>query len=88
VTSVLNPEWRGQEQCLPFQSDTRVRLGIAERYVRFPDPEARFRCGAECANITDQLADTRRRPCTNRALMSEIQAIRATFERKADSPNC
>jgi hypothetical protein len=26
--------------------------------------------------------------CTNRALMSEIQAIWVNFERKADSPNC
>jgi len=36
VTSVLNPAWRGQEQCLPFQSDTRLCLGIAERPLRFP----------------------------------------------------
>jgi hypothetical protein len=27
-------------------------------------------------------------PCSNRALMSEIEAIRDSFERKADSPNC
>ena len=26
--------------------------------------------------------------CTNRALMSEIQAIWVNFEREADSPNC
>src|SRR5258707_15871496 len=33
-------------------------------------------------------ANTSWRPCTNRALMSEIQSIWVNFERKADSPNC
>ena len=33
-------------------------------------------------------ANTSWRPCTDRALMSEIQSIWVNFERKADSPNC
>jgi len=52
VTGVLNPARRGQEQCNPFQSDTRVCLGIAQRNLRFPHQEARFRAALKGQNIS------------------------------------